>query len=734
MTKKDYDHIFFRAHAKIFVLLFSIGLSFIVNAQQFQYPHTVKQPFIDTIFGKVIVDNYRWMEDMKSRETQDWLQVQTNYANSFLDKIIGRDKLLAEYKALDSLKTETISGLIQKGNRYFYRKTLPGENVGKLYYRNELDGKEVLLFDPLDYIKDKVISYTFLPSNNGKKVAFSFSEKGKELYFDRILNVESKEFYPETIIPGSIYGGFRTWTPDDQALVFTVPNDTNYLSKDYYRNVKLKYHKVGTEPKHDINVIPIDQYVVLGIKSEQLFTPYYSADKKYLLVNLFSSAGQTLSNTIYLPKSDLLLPDRKWNVLIKVADQITGGTIMNEQLFFIKKTENSNGKLQSVPLQNLDFTSAKTVFNAGDSNITSWHISKDYLFIEKRKENKSSVYQVHLKTGAAKAIALPFSGAFWFASGSSNTNKIMINGTSWKEQIVRYHYDADSQQLFFSPLNRSIKYPGVDDLLLEELEVPGHDGVKVPLSLVYSKHPIKDRLNIVYMMGYGAYGSETLPYVGIDLLSLLNRGVIIAFAHTRGGGEKGEAWHQEGMKGKKQNTWKDFISCAEFLINQGYTSPNKLIGEGGSAGGILIGRTITERPDLFGVSVHGVPVSNAIRHVTESTIGANDAKEFGSITDSIEAIGLLEMDVYHHIVSGEKYPAVLATAGINDGRVPAWEAGKMIAAMQQASASGKPVFLQVNYNSGHNSSDKLVQFKAFADKFAFALWQVGHKDFQLRSD
>jgi prolyl oligopeptidase len=120
--------------------------------------------------------------------------------------------------------------------------------------------------------------------------------------------------------------------------------------------------------------------------------------------------------------------------------------------------------------------------------------------------------------------------------------------------------------------------------------------------------------------------------------------------------------------------------------------------------------------------------------VTESTIGANDAKEFGSIEDSIEAMGLLEMDVYHHIVSGEKYPAVLATAGINDGRVPAWEAGKMIASMQQASASGKPVFLQVNYNSGHNSSDKLVQFKALADKFAFAIWQVGHKDFQIKSD
>jgi len=198
---------------------------------------------------------------------------------------------------------------------------------------------------------------------------------------------------------------------------------------------------------------------------------------------------------------------------------------------------------------------------------------------------------------------------------------------------------------------------------------------------------------------------------------------VIAIAHVRGGGEKGEAWHQSGMKTTKPNTWKDFISCAEYLIANGYTSPQKIAGEGVSAGGILISRAITERPDLFAAAICNVGVADIMR------LNRN-IEEFGTVKDSIECRGLYEMDGVQHVVNGTKYPAVICVAGWNDPRVPVWQLGKFAGALQNASVSGMPVLMKVNYDNGHFTEDKNVTFANFADQYAFILWQCGHPDFQ----
>jgi prolyl oligopeptidase len=251
----------------------------------------------------------------------------------------------------------------------------------------------------------------------------------------------------------------------------------------------------------------------------------------------------------------------------------------------------------------------------------------------------------------------------------------------------------------------------------------------VPLSLIYNKNTKKDGQNIVFMTGFGSYGSSTLPHFNMLHLPLLNRGIIIAITHPRGGGEKGYAWHMGGFKATKPNTWKDFIACGEYLISKGYTSAKHLVGEGLSAGGILLGRAITERPDLFAAAINNVPVSNPLRGENRPN-GLLDAQEFGTVKDSVEALGLIEMDAYLHIKKGVRYPAVLAIGGINDTRVPIWQPAKFVAALQEANASDKPILLQVNYDSGHGSEEKFMIYKSLADQFAFALWQAGHKDFQ----
>jgi prolyl oligopeptidase len=253
----------------------------------------------------------------------------------------------------------------------------------------------------------------------------------------------------------------------------------------------------------------------------------------------------------------------------------------------------------------------------------------------------------------------------------------------------------------------------------------------IPLSIIYKKGIKLDGSNTCLMDAYGAYGISATPYFSVRENALAVRGVVIGIPHVRGGSEKGEAWYKAGYKTTKPNTWKDFISCAEYMVEKGYTSKEKMAGTGTSAGGILISRAITERPDLFAAAICNVGCANALR----LEFGANgpvNIPEFGTVTDSVECSALYVMDGMQHVVPGTKYPAVLGVAGWNDSRVIAWQPGKFTAAVQNASTSGKPVLMKVNYDNGHFTEDKNVTFANFADQFAFVLWQCGHPMFQRK--
>jgi prolyl oligopeptidase len=294
--------------------------------------------------------------------------------------------------------------------------------------------------------------------------------------------------------------------------------------------------------------------------------------------------------------------------------------------------------------------------------------------------------------------------------------------------LTIYDFDARKDTFAKSIFNTDVSYPGFENLVSEEVEVSGHDGTMIPLSIIYKKGIPLDGSNCCILTGYGAYGSSITPYFSVRN-SVALRGVVLAIAHPRGGGEKGEAWYKAGYKTTKPNTWKDFISCAEYLVKKGYTSPQKLAGTGTSAGGILISRAITERPDLFAAAVCNVGCANAMR-LEFSANGPINTPEFGTVKDPAECQALFEMDGVQHVQNGVKYPAVMGVGGWNDPRVTAWEPGKFVAALQAATASGNPILMKVNYDNGHFTEEKIVTFKNFAGQFAFLLWQTGHKDFQ----
>lgn len=275
------------------------------------------------------------------------------------------------------------------------------------------------------------------------------------------------------------------------------------------------------------------------------------------------------------------------------------------------------------------------------------------------------------------------------------------------------------------------KYPEYTDLLVEEVMVESYDGVKVPLSLVYKKGIKKNGDNPVLMTGYGAYGYSLKPVFDPDLLLWALEGGIVATAHVRGGGELGDQWHKGGFKTTKANTWKDLIACSEYLISENYSSDKKIAIHGISAGGILIGRAMTERPDLFAAAISLVGLMNPLRF-EETTAGPQNAAEFGTVKDSVECMALIEMDPYLHLKAGIKYPATLVTAGINDIRVTVWQPAKFAARLQAANVSDNPILFRVDYGAGHGSSDTKKYFEDMADVLSFALWQTGHPKYQKK--
>ena len=260
----------------------------------------------------------------------------------------------------------------------------------------------------------------------------------------------------------------------------------------------------------------------------------------------------------------------------------------------------------------------------------------------------------------------------------------------------------------------------------ETVRVKSYDGALVPLVILHKRGLRRDGTNPTLLNGYGAYGYEnTSPYYYPPGLAWLERGGVLAFAGVRGGGEYGEEWHLAGKGATKPNTWKDFIACAEYLVKEKYTSPSHLAGEGGSAGGILIGNSIVERPSLFGAAIDAVGLNNTLRAETTSN-GVPNIPEFGSTTTAEGFKALLAMDAYSKVKKGEKYPAVMLTTGINDPRVEPWMSAKMAARLQAASASGKPVLLRVDYDAGHGiGSTKQQRNEQLADIYAFLFQQLG---------
>ena len=627
---------------------------------------------------------------------------------------------------MDKLDPASYSSILYENGRVFYKKRLGGQNIGKLYFREGWDGTETLLFDPETYKQgSQTVLQSLVPAWDGKHVVLGLTSGGAEYSELRVLDVDRKALLPESIYPS--WGPYG-WTKDNATFFYDAGKETDIKSMGIELNRKTRLHKLGTPVADDIDFFSNESYPELKIAPREWASAMIDESSPDYVVAQASTV-QAEMRMFWAPASQMNDGRMNWQVLCKESDNIVRGfTVHEDRLYAVTHTGAPRYKLVRTALKNPDWAHAETVIPEAADSIQSITKSRHYLFVVYSNGIVGRIVKYELATGKITDVKLPASGSVAIHCPDWKSDLCHVVITSWTLPSTRYDYDAGQETFAKSKFNQDVVYPGFADLVAEEVEVPGHDGTLVPLSIIHKKGLALDGSNSCILEGYGAYGMSYESHFNIQR-SIAARGVVLAYAHPRGGGEKGEAWYKAGYKVTKPNTWKDFIACAEYLVKKGYTSPEKLGGTGTSAGGILISRAVTERPDLFRAAICNVGCANAMR-LEFSPNGPVNIPEFGTVQDAAECRALFEMDGVQHVRDGVKYPAVLGVAGWNDPRVAAWQPGKLVAALQHAAPPGRPMLLKVNYDNGHFTEEKRVTFRNFASQIAFLLWQTGHKDFQ----
>jgi prolyl oligopeptidase len=484
------------------------------------------------------------------------------------------------------------------------------------------------------------------------------------------------------------------------------------------------------EPAKDVPVFGYGVVPSIDVDPSLIASVEIQPESRYALGVLNGSV--TPNSAYYIaPVSAIGKSNRDWRKVADLADGVTSIAVHEDDLYLLTYKNAPRFKVLRIDTRNPDISSAETVVPPSEAVITAVRPAKDGLYVQLLDGGIGRLLHVPYGSKAkAETVSLPFQGSV-FIDTDPRLEGALIFGSSWTRAYKVYSYDPTTKQVIDTGIQPRGPYDSPDNLESVEVKAKAADGTLVPLSIVYRKGVKMDGSNPVLLDGYGGYGVTMEPYFEPASLAWFEKGGILAFCHARGGGEYGEEWHLAGKGPTKPNTWRDFIACGRYLIDHKYTSPAHLAGKGTSAGGILIGRAITERPDLFAAAIDNVGVSDTLRfEITQN--GETNIPELGSVKTEEGFKSLYAMSAYEHIEHGTRYPAILFETGMNDPRVDPWQMAKMAARMQVATTSGKPVLLRVEFAGGHGGMGGTQKHRrqVMADEWSFLLWQLGVPEFQ----
>ena len=680
-----------------------------------------QQSITTDYFGVSVTDPYRALENLEDPQVIEWFKSQEAWAEKQLNRIPGKALLIAKMKEFDAQKTASIRRVkILENGIYFYLKTLPEENRAKLYRRQGYNGTEEMIYDPAQLGTDKeYVIGDYSPSPLGNFVTLKITADGAEKGVLKILDVVQKSFLEEIISP--VWFSNISWLKDESGFFYNKLNEGSQNQSSAY------FHELHQDPIEDTVVFSHTEYPEFNISPTDFPVVRYNKDSNYLFLNIYNVDPRL--QVFFIPFEKKLLQNKRiqWKRLFQREDNIHQFITRGCDLYAKSADKSPNFKIIKLSLCEFNLKDAKTLIHENKEHpIESLVITKEGLVFSRSFNGiQKKLFFFDEETHTPKEIPLPkTAGNLFLSSRGSKFNDIWITLVGWASDYSRYRYTDN--EFLFEPIEEPINYPEFEDIIVQEITVPSHDGVRVPLSIIHKKGLQKDGNNPVLFRGYGAYGMSMSPYFSPNYLLWVHFGGILAIPHVRGGGELGINWHMAGHKETKPNTWKDLIAYTEYMIQENFTQPSKVAILGGSAGGILVGRAMTERPDLFGAVIAKVGVMNPLR-MEASPNGPANTPEFGTIEDPEEWMALIKSDSYLALKKNTSYPATLLTAGMNDPRVVAWQPGKFAARLQEVNTSEKPILFKVDFDGGHgigNTKDK--RFEELANVLGFAFWQTSH--------
>lgn len=684
---------------------------------QFNYPATKTVDSADTWHNVTVKDPYRWLEYIKSPEVISWFKAQANFTDSVLSKLTYTDMLFKELKKLDVSQPEQKFGARSIGNSLIYNNVNQSDGKIKVYrhFDNERS-PQVIASSEMWGGNYNISNYDIDPSE--KYIAIYAHESGKEINEVKIYSIAENK-----ILPDKVTGSYKGFMNNQNGVFYYTQRPTYDPQVIYSHNDEVfKTHIIGTDTA-------LDKVIVSKQTNPELMS---YTDERYLWeIQTFKGCNYEFT---WISSSELLY--RKSGTTNQWANLVEGEKFgyyvyyYNNKIYFASFKNAPNGTIKMLDLKNL---AAKpvTVLTEQADPIDNEAITqtKNYLIVPLKK-NGIKFYSKFIYLPTNKTTSSPFkentANTRYVAKNVYKNDSLIIIRSGWANYpTVTYAAigsikEVPSKYVTFNTLSFG------DNLIVEEVEVPSYDGTLVPLTIIRRKDLTLNGNNVAIIDGYGAYGDVLKPGLNEPYAILANMGVVCCYAHVRGGGEKGENWHIGGTKQSKPNSWKDFNACAEYLIAKGYTSATQLACESGSAGGILIGRAITERPDLWSCAAVQSGVMNILR-LEYSTAGKTQAADFGTVDNINDFFSMMESDAVLHVQKEVKYPAMLVVTGWEDQRTSSWQPGKFAAAVQNAASSGKPVLLKVNFKGGHfgDMTDSQSILKQQAEKYAFVLWQCG---------
>ncbi len=682
------------------------------------------------LHGTTVNDPYRWMEDVKGAPVQAWMKAQGDATRQLLDRIDGRDAIEARLAELARARGDVVRGVMQMpGDRWYYLKRASGESQFKLVARVGMTGAERVLVDPGLAAKRTGVPHAinyFKPSWDGRTMAYGMSAGGSEDASLYLLNLAAGKLLGKPV--PRVHDTPLHWLPDSRSLTFTqlTPLKPGAPETDTYKDSRVLWLKLATparlQPLFGATVTP-----TLGLDRLDVAELITVPGSPWVVARTTDTTVPE-GKIFVAPLAQLGSARMVWKPVAKETDKVFNVHLRGDQLYVMTQAQASRRRIVAVDLRAPSLDKATLVAaEPGDGALEDFALTPGSVVAAQRQGTTVVLRRYAAGDTAGRMLPAPASGAAWLArTPAHHTEALAYAFTGWTEPTRWFQLDGDRSQAF--SLGKRKVPAGLPEIVVQDVHVPSHDGVLVPMTVLHRKGLALDGKNPVLMHGYASYGLSESAHFSSDNIAWIERGGVLAFTNPRGSGVYGDAWHRAGFKTTKSNTWKDGIACARWLIAQGYGSAKTMGVIGGSAGGIFAGRSATEAPELFAAAILEVGTLDTVR-AEESANGATNTSEFGTVKDPAEAKALVDMSTYHAIQDGRAYPGTLLVHGMNDPRVEVWNSSKTAARLQAAQVglpNAGPALLRLDMQAGHGVGSTLNQQQALsADIQSFLLWRMG---------